>query len=292
MIHFDRLRYNIDRMKITCEPEVVEYIETISESSGALLAHATILSSLGASPFSEASLTILRSRIMRRGRISTFDLSTLNLIIRIRKHFSRDFSDCLLLRKKWSKYAGKKDRQRLKSNARNYRADIINWLRVPKKTKVEKRDAALFAILIFVPLRLRTIANLEKSQYQNSVLFIPSDLMKTRKPINPRLPPLAAKVLNDYMSSRSDDFAPLFIGAKGGPVAQESIQRAIRRRTKKLLGEELGSHDFRRIIATAYANSPDTAAALLTVSRSILIKHYDLSDSSDKLNIALASIGE
>lgn len=290
--HFDKLAYQLDRLQNVCPDEVLAWLRAISESDGALYANATMLASLGCSPLENAALANLKMRVLRRGRVSSFDLSCLEIIIRCRRAFHFPTSDLELLRRKWSKKASKKDRQNLKVHAADYRKIILEWLEKPSRTKTERRDKALFALLIFVPLRINTVHLLQKSHFDGGILYVPAEYMKGRRSISPRLPSISVERITEYLLSRRDDNPALFATAGGGEIALNSLQRAIRRRTKKLLGTELGPHDFRRIVATtASAVSPDTAAALLVISVSILRKSYDLNDSTDRINHALARIG-
>lgn len=291
---FDRLRYQLDKLSKACPAEVSAFIEQISESDGALKANSAIISSLECSPLSDELISRINARIKSRGRISQFDISTVNLLIRIQKHFGKSTEKLEVLRRKWTRKATKADRQRLKMHAGKYRKVVLDWLQYPAKGRTELRDKAIFTILIFIPLRLSTLAQLRKVDFSEAdgVLFIRPEIMKNRKAVSPRLPQLAIQRLKEYLAQRNDNHEHLFIGSGQRPISIESLQTAIRRRAHKILGESVGPHDFQRIVATTSSEtSQELAAALLVVSPAILRKHYDLRDDSDKINQALRAYG-
>jgi len=150
-------------------------------------------------------------------------------------------------------------------------------LRKPTCRRAQVREAVMIAILADCAPRLRALAALRIGVHlyrvhDGWVLDQDAAITKTKKQLVLPLSPEVAVMLEQYLAVervellRGADNDSLWISAHGGTLAEATISRRIRMRSKRRFGEAFGPHRSRSSLATTLAeNAPENSLDATTL---------------------------
>jgi integrase len=135
---------------------------------------------------------------------------------------------------------------------------------ISKDDAVRYRDGFMIALLAFITLRRKNLAELEIGRHlvrwdDRWFVIVPGEEVKTKTPIEFPVPELLEPYLCCYLDLvrprllRDPNCAALWVSSQGGPLSYGMIGAAIRRRSMSRLGLRIATHDARDAAATTWA---------------------------------------
>ncbi|EDM69984.1 phage integrase [Roseobacter sp. AzwK-3b] len=162
---------------------------------------------------------------------------------------------------------------------------------------VRLRDGAIICMLALMPMRRRALSELalgaslclEKDQIS---IYLDGSMTKNGQPWEAIVPDTLGKILTIYLQTArpallargSADTDAVWIGRNGTPPGINQFTRAIKKRTKKLLGIDISPHLFRDAAATTLARTDPASARLIKpilghATERIAEEHYIRADT-------------
>jgi integrase len=240
---------------------------------------------------------VLNGIISKRGYASHFDVHILKTIVTLLQIAGASTDGHRKFLRKIQKVATSKPRPHIKVRSEEFKRDLLEHSRhesakTPRHGLTEARDKAILNLLMNTPFRALTIRSLKRSDLCDSFLSIPASAMKTRRALGFKMPDETLMLIQKYLDRRSDDSDSLFARIDGQPLSHNALYKIVRKHTARCLKQHLGIHDARRVVGTFVAKilGPQISANVLIVSVPVLQRHYDLADSSDRLEAALEKI--
>ena len=133
-----------------------------------------------------------------------------------------------------------------------------------RRWAVQYRDGLMIALLVFRPIRLRSLALLRVGRHVLKTttgyeIRLAEDEVKAGGPLVHRLPDVLAPLMDHYLSevrpllagTEIDDH--LWLAWKGGRLSDNEIYRQLRQATSKAFGKAVGPQLFRDCAATSVA---------------------------------------
>lgn len=201
----------------------------------------------------------------------------------------RDWRDCLSIKARLKKIAGRGDQSR--KAGRVLGSDVLLEAGVAHATVAadaatteleamkRRRNGTMVALLAIVPMRRRAYANLELGTSlvvgaSTMWVSLPPDLTKTGQPWECEVPQIVAPLVRTYITevrpwflargNRNHDI--LWVGDRGAPFEEDHFGVKIAGITLQLTGKRVPPHFFRDAAATTLSRlSPDAARLIRPV---------------------------
>jgi integrase/recombinase XerD len=137
-------------------------------------------------------------------------------------------------------------------------------VRVGTRHAIKYRDGLIISVLAVIPLRRGTLAALQIGRHLTKVadhwqLDIPGEDTKTRRPLDYSIPKELSPRIDLYLDRfrscirGSDKHACLWPSHHSIPMRPDSINVAVRNRTKRAFGFAVNPHRFRHAAATFWS---------------------------------------
>lgn len=139
------------------------------------------------------------------------------------------------------------------------------------------RDAAVIAVLATTGMRASDLVDLDLRDWNAEERSLYLACTKNGHPHTVYLPTVAVPYLERWLAVRGTDSGPLFtkvIGAPLQPMAYSTVRSMLKTRATQAAVKPLGSHDFRRTVATLLLRTHDTGI----VSR--ILGHRDVASTA------------
>lgn len=128
-------------------------------------------------------------------------------------------------------------------------------------------DAIAIGILLYCPLRISNLANIDITRHLQRVgkkrvyLVIPASEVKNKRPLEFELPAHLVTMIDAYLAARAPTLCtpnnPFLYPAtsKEGPVGSSGLAERIKRRVRSEIGVEMNAHLFRHLAVMIYLDA-------------------------------------